>query len=67
VLSAPSWRHFILATYFIGRRFSSPIIRLKEVAEEITSGDLTKKANIESDNEIGELATAFNTYDDGPA
>ncbi|MDP6924745.1 MAG: PAS domain S-box protein [Candidatus Scalindua sp.] len=52
---------FLLAAYFIGRRFSSPIIRLKEVAEEITSGDLTKKADIRSDNEIGELATAFNT------
>ncbi len=52
---------FLLVAYLLGRRFSSPIIRLKEVTEEITSGDLTKKADIKSNNEIGELATAFNT------
>ena len=34
--------------------------RLKEVTEEIASGDLTKKVDIKSNNEIGELATAFN-------
>ena len=51
---------FLLVAYFLGRRFSNPIIRLKEVTEEITSGDLTKKAEIKSNNEIGELATAFN-------
>jgi PAS domain S-box-containing protein len=52
---------FLLVAYFLGRRFSSPIIHLKEVAEEIASGDLTKKVDIKSNNEIGELATAFNT------
>ncbi len=51
---------FLLVAYFIGRRFSRPIIQLKEVAEEITSGDLTIKVDIKSNNEIGELATAFN-------
>ncbi|MCP4254352.1 MAG: PAS domain S-box protein [Candidatus Scalindua sp.] len=55
---------FLLGAYFIGRRFSNPIIQLKEVAEEITSGDLTKKVGIQSDNEIGELATAFNIMTD---
>jgi PAS domain S-box-containing protein len=52
---------FLLVAYFLGRRFSSPIIHLKEVAEVIASGDLTKKVDIKSNNEIGELATAFNT------
>jgi len=51
---------FLLVAYVLGRRFTSPIIRLKEVAEEITSGDLTKKVDIKSNNEIGELASAFN-------
>ena len=51
---------FLLVAYFLGRRFSNPIVRLKEVTEEITSGDLTKKVEINSNNEIGELATAFN-------
>ena len=51
---------FLVVAYLIGRRFAHPIIRLKEVAEEITSGDLTKKVEIESHNEIGDLSTAFN-------
>jgi len=51
---------FLLVAYFLGRRFSRPIIQLKEIAEEITSGDLTKKVDIKVNNEIGELATAFN-------
>ncbi|MCP5004816.1 MAG: PAS domain S-box protein [Planctomycetes bacterium] len=51
---------FLLVAYLIGRRFAHPIIQLKEVAEEITSGDLTKKVEIESNNEIGDLSTAFN-------
>ncbi len=51
---------FLLVAYFLGRRFSSPILQLKQVTEEITSGDLTKKVEIKSNNEIGELATAFN-------
>ncbi|GAX60755.1 hypothetical protein SCALIN_C14_0018 [Candidatus Scalindua japonica] len=51
---------FLLVAYFLGSRFSTPIIRLKEFTEEITSGDLTKKVEIKNHNEIGELATAFN-------
>ncbi len=51
---------FLFAAYLFGRRFSNPILQLKEVTEEIASGDLTKKVDIKSDNEIGELATSFN-------
>ncbi|MCP5007889.1 MAG: PAS domain S-box protein, partial [Planctomycetes bacterium] len=51
---------FLFVAYLLGKRLSSPIIQLKEVTEEITSGDLTKKVDIKSDNEIGELATSFN-------
>ncbi len=51
---------FLLVAYLLGKRLSSPIIQLKEVTEEITSGDLTKKVDIKSNNEIGELATSFN-------
>ena len=39
---------FLLVAYFLGRRFSNPILRLKEVTEEITAGDLTKKVEIKS-------------------
>ncbi len=51
----------LFAAYIFGRKLSSPIIRLKEITEEMTSGDLTKKVDIKSNNEIGVLATSFNT------
>ncbi len=51
----------LFAAYIFGRKLSGPIIHLKEVTEEITSGDLSKKVDIRSNNEIGALATSFNT------
>lgn len=37
-----------------------PIIRLTQIAERISSGDLQARANVESPDEIGTLATSFN-------
>jgi len=51
----------LFAAYIFGRKLSSPIIHLKDITEEMTSGDLTKKVDIKSNNEIGALATSFNT------
>jgi PAS domain S-box-containing protein len=51
----------LFSAYIFGRKLSGPIIQLKEITEEMTSGDLTKKVDIKSNNEIGELATSFNT------
>ncbi|GAX61538.1 hypothetical protein SCALIN_C24_0037 [Candidatus Scalindua japonica] len=51
----------LFVAYFFGKKLSSSIIQLKEITEDITEGDLTKKAEIKSNNEIGALATSFNT------
>jgi PAS domain S-box-containing protein len=51
----------VLLAYVLGGRLSNPIVQLKEVTEKMASGDLTQMVNIKSDNEIGILATSFNT------
>ncbi len=51
----------VFVAYYLGRRFSSPIVQLTEVTEKMASGDLTQSVDIKSNNEIGILATSFNT------
>ncbi|MDR4504850.1 MAG: PAS domain S-box protein [Candidatus Scalindua sp.] len=53
----PCW----FVAYLFGKKLSDPIIRLKEITDEMTAGDLTGKVQIKSNNEIGALATSFNT------
>lgn len=51
----------VIVAYFIGRKISSPIIKLREVTEKMASGDLTQRVDIKRDDEIGVLANAFNS------
>ena len=51
----------VLVAYILGGRLSRPILELTEVTEKMASGDLTQRVNIKSGNEIGILATSFNT------
>lgn len=44
--------------------FTNPIIQLTRVAEKISTGDLTQKADIPRDDEIGVLARTFNIMTD---
>lgn len=46
--------------YFISKTISKPIEKLKNAAVEIGRGDLSKRAQIESKDEIGVLAESFN-------
>ena len=50
----------VLVAYFIGRKTSIPIIKLKEVTEKMASGDLTQRVDIKREDEIGVLANSFN-------
>lgn len=50
----------VLVAYFIGRKTSIPIIKLKEVTEKMASGDLTQRVDIKREDEIGVLASSFN-------
>lgn len=40
---------------------ATPVIRLTKTAEQITAGNLNAKAEVETGDEIGKLANAFNT------
>ena len=50
----------VLVAYFIGKKASIPIIKLKEVTEKMASGDLTQRVDIKREDEIGVLANSFN-------
>ena len=50
----------IISGIFLSRRVTKPIIELRDAAERIGKGQLTLKIDIDSNNEIGELATSFN-------
>lgn len=44
-----------------GRNIGRPVAQLAAVAEKISAGDLSAQAPVESQDEIGQLATAFNS------
>jgi methyl-accepting chemotaxis protein len=46
---------------FAARRISRPVNQLAEVAQKVASGDLTQQVKAYSQDEIGQLASAFNT------
>jgi GAF domain-containing protein/HAMP domain-containing protein len=47
----------ILLAHFL----AGPILRLTQTAEQIRTGDLTARASVESDDEVGNLASSFNS------
>lgn len=46
--------------FFISKFLLNPILRLKSTAIQIINGDLNAKATVEAEDEIGQLANAFN-------
>ncbi|GAP14908.1 protein containg FOG: GAF domain [Longilinea arvoryzae] len=46
---------------FMARNFSNPIQSLTETATKVTAGDMTARAIVKTNDEIGTLATAFNS------
>jgi len=51
----------LLFGYFISRSISKPIIKLRNIAKEIGTGNLDVNIDIHSNDEVGELATTFGT------
>jgi GAF domain-containing protein/HAMP domain-containing protein len=47
--------------FVVARFLAGPITRLTAVAEEVAAGDLAARARVESGDEIGVLATTFNS------
>ena len=48
------------AGFFVAQTLSAPIIRLTAVAEQVSKGNLSAQAKVESQDEIGTLASTFN-------
>ncbi|MEK6573808.1 MAG: GAF domain-containing protein, partial [Chloroflexota bacterium] len=46
---------------FVAQVLAAPIVRLTEVAERVRAGDLNTEARVESEDEIGALASTFNS------
>ncbi|HHT9130694.1 MAG TPA: PAS domain S-box protein, partial [Candidatus Brocadiaceae bacterium] len=50
----------VIVAYFVGKKISTPIVKLREVTEKMASGDLTQRVDIKREDEIGILANSFN-------
>jgi signal transduction histidine kinase len=54
----------LFVTFLMGRTLSKPIRRLTEGALRATGGDLTSKIEVDTHDEIGQLASSFNKMTD---
>lgn len=54
----------VVLGYFVGRSISAPMERVAEAMRDLEggAGDLTFRLSVESDDEIGRLATRFNAF-----
>ena len=50
----------IMVSFLIAKMVSRPIVRLEEISEKIYSGDLSKRVNVKTTDEIGKLSITFN-------
>jgi signal transduction histidine kinase len=50
----------VLASLWFATRITRPIVSLAEAARRVAAGDLYAKVEVESSDELGELAAAFN-------
>ncbi len=51
----------VFFAYVVGKKISTPIVELTEATEKMAAGDLTQRVNIVRGDELGVLATSFNT------
>lgn len=49
----------IVIGYLLSQSIARPILKLRTVSQEVASGNLNQTVDIQRDDEIGELATAF--------
>ncbi len=54
----------VFAAGFISKSISDPIVKLKQITEAFTRGDLRQRVKSVSSDEVGELAGSFNTMAD---
>lgn len=54
----------MIVAYFISKSITYPIAQMKETAQRIAKGDFSKKVEIKSKDELGELAKSLNIMAD---
>lgn len=54
----------LIVGYFVSKNISRPIHKMKETALSIAGGDLTKRASVNTTDELGDLARALNQMAD---
>jgi methyl-accepting chemotaxis protein len=52
----------LIATLFVARKISLPLIETSQMLKDIAKGDLTMRLNATSKDETGEMALWFNTF-----
>jgi diguanylate cyclase (GGDEF)-like protein len=57
----------VLASIFTAKRIAQPLRQLADIAKRLGQGDYAARTGIKRDDEIGELANAFDTMRDGIA
>ncbi len=50
----------IWISFFVAKMIANPIIKLKDISNKITDGDLNRRAVFDTQDEIGQLANSFN-------
>jgi GAF domain-containing protein/HAMP domain-containing protein len=60
VISMASLLFAALLGYLAAQRMATPIVRLRNVASQITTGNLDSRAEVNTQDEIGQLAESFN-------
>ena len=50
----------VMASLWFGARVTRPVVSLADAARRVAAGDLAAKVEVESHDELGELASAFN-------
>jgi two-component system nitrogen regulation sensor histidine kinase NtrY len=50
----------VIASLWFGERVTRPVVSLADAARRVAAGDLAAKVEVESHDELGELASAFN-------
>lgn len=51
----------VFFAYVVGKKISTPIVELTEATEKMAAGDLSHRVKIDRGDELGVLATSFNT------
>jgi two-component system, OmpR family, sensor histidine kinase BaeS len=51
----------VVVSIFLTRRILKPVNSLADASLKIASGDFTQRVDVQDDNEMGEMANAFNT------